>query len=42
MSAPDPRRVLPRGPHQLSREEVALSQRERLLQAATAAVAEQC
>jgi AcrR family transcriptional regulator len=33
-------RALPRGPHKLSREEVARSQRERLLEAATAAVAE--
>jgi AcrR family transcriptional regulator len=37
----DPRRALPRGPHGLSREEVELSQRARLLQAATEAVAEQ-
>jgi AcrR family transcriptional regulator len=37
----DPRRTLPRGPHGLSREEVELSQRARLLQAATEAVAEQ-
>jgi AcrR family transcriptional regulator len=41
MSAADARRVLPRGPHGLSREEVELSQRARLLQAATEAVAEQ-
>lgn len=41
MSAADPPRVLPRGPHSLSREEVELSQRARLLQAATEAVAEQ-
>jgi AcrR family transcriptional regulator len=34
------RRVLPRGPHRLSRDEVSRSQRERLLQAMTAAVAE--
>jgi AcrR family transcriptional regulator len=40
MSAADPRRPLPRGPHRLSREEVELSQRARLLQAATDAVAE--
>ena len=33
-------RALPRGPHKLSREEVARSQRERLLEATTAAVAE--
>lgn len=33
-------RPLPRGPHGLSREEVELSQRARLLQAATEAVAE--
>src|SRR4051794_24270823 len=39
MSA-DPRRALPRGPHGLSRSEVELSQRARLLQAATDAVAE--
>jgi AcrR family transcriptional regulator len=39
MSA-DPRRALPRGPHGLSREEVELSQRARLLQGATEAVAE--
>jgi AcrR family transcriptional regulator len=40
MSAPDAPRPLPRGPHSLSREEVELSQRARLLQAATDAVAE--
>jgi AcrR family transcriptional regulator len=40
MSAADARRALPRGPHGLSREEVELSQRERLLQATTDAVAE--
>jgi len=40
MSAADPNRALPRGPHNLSREEVELSQRVRLLQAATEAVAE--
>ena len=34
-------RALPRGPHKLSREEVERSQRERLLHAATAAVAEE-
>src|SRR5438309_1508638 len=34
-------RPLPRGPHGLSREEVELSQRARLLQAATDAVADQ-
>src|SRR3977135_2675206 len=33
-------RALPRGPHGLSREEVEVSQRARLLQAATEAVAE--
>ncbi len=33
-------RALPRGPHKLSREEVQRSQRDRLLEAATAAVAE--
>jgi AcrR family transcriptional regulator len=37
----DDRRALPRGPHGLSREEVELSQRERLLQATTEVVAEQ-
>src|SRR2546430_4460155 len=41
MSAGEPGRALPRGPHGLSREEVELSQRARLLQAATEAVAEQ-
>jgi AcrR family transcriptional regulator len=41
MSAADARRALPRGPHGLSREEVELSQRARLLQAATETVAEQ-
>jgi AcrR family transcriptional regulator len=40
MAAADAGRALPRGPHGLSREEVELSQRERLLQAATDAVAE--
>lgn len=40
MAAADAGRALPRGPHGLSREEVELSQRERLLQAATEAVAE--
>ena len=40
MSTADPRRTLPRGPHGLSREEVELSQRARLLQATTDAVAE--
>lgn len=40
MSAADPHRPLPRGPHNLTREEVELSQRARLLQAATEAVAE--
>jgi AcrR family transcriptional regulator len=40
MSAADANRALPRGPHHLSREEVELSQRARLLQAATDAVAE--
>ena len=40
MSAADPGRALPRGPHGLSREEVELSQRARLLQATTEAVAE--
>src|SRR4051812_36301531 len=33
-------RALPRGPHQLSRDEVSRSQRERLLAAMTEAVAE--
>jgi AcrR family transcriptional regulator len=41
MASVDPRRPLPRGPHGLSREEVELSQRARLLQAATEVVAEQ-
>src|SRR5439155_6906652 len=41
MSAAEPHRALPRGPHGLSREEVELSQRARLLHAATQAVAEQ-
>lgn len=40
MSSADANRALPRGPHGLSREEVELSQRARLLQAATEAVAE--
>ena len=40
MSAADPRRALPRGPHGLSRAEVELSQRARLLEATTDAVAE--
>ena len=40
MSAANARRALPRGPHGLSREEVELSQRARLLQATTDAVAE--
>jgi AcrR family transcriptional regulator len=40
MPAADDRRALPRGPHGLSREEVELSQRERLLQATTEMVAE--
>jgi AcrR family transcriptional regulator len=40
MSAADSSRALPRGPHGLSREEVEVSQRARLLQAATDAVAE--
>jgi len=40
MSAADSRRALPRGPHGLSREEVERSQRQRLLQATTDAVAE--
>jgi AcrR family transcriptional regulator len=40
MSAADPGRALPRGPHGLSREAVELSQRARLLQATTEAVAE--
>jgi AcrR family transcriptional regulator len=39
--AADPHRALPRGPHGLSREEVTRSQRWRLLQATTEAVAEQ-
>ena len=41
MSAADPGRALPRGPHGLSREEVELSQRARLLHATTEAVAAQ-
>lgn len=41
MSTADAARALPRGPHRLSREEVELSQRARLLQAATEAVAKQ-
>jgi AcrR family transcriptional regulator len=41
MPAADAHRVLPRGPHGLSREEVARSQRRRLLEATTEAVAEQ-
>lgn len=40
MSSADASRALPRGPHGLSREEVELSQRARLLHAATEAVAE--
>jgi AcrR family transcriptional regulator len=40
MSVSPGRRALPRGPHGLSRDEVARSQRERLLDAMTAAVAE--
>jgi AcrR family transcriptional regulator len=40
MSAADSSRALPRGPHGLSREEVEVSQRARLLQATTDAVAE--
>jgi AcrR family transcriptional regulator len=40
MSTADAPRALPRGPHGLTREEVELSQRARLLQAATEAVAE--
>jgi AcrR family transcriptional regulator len=40
MPTADARRPLPRGPHGLSREEVEISQRERLLQATTDAVAE--
>ena len=40
MSAAEPHRALPRGPHGLSREEVELSQRARLLQATTEAVAD--
>ena len=40
MSTADPRKTLPRGPHGLSREEVELSQRARLLHATTDAVAE--
>ena len=39
MAAPRTR-ALPRGPHQLSRDEVRRSQRERLLEAMTEAVAE--
>ena len=41
MSGADAGRALPRGPHGLSREEVEESQRARLLQATTEAVAEQ-
>jgi AcrR family transcriptional regulator len=41
MASVDPHRPLPRGPHGLSRAEVELSQRARLLQAATEVVAEQ-
>ncbi|HVX18124.1 MAG TPA: TetR/AcrR family transcriptional regulator [Acidimicrobiales bacterium] len=40
MSASEPRRALPRGPHGLSREEVERSQRRRLLQATTDVVSE--
>jgi AcrR family transcriptional regulator len=40
MTARSPSRPLPRGPHKLSRDEVERSQRERLLQATTEAVAE--
>jgi AcrR family transcriptional regulator len=40
MSAADDRRVLPRGPHGLSRDEVEASQRRRLLDATTEMVAE--
>ena len=40
MSATEPGRALPRGPHGLSREEVEGSQRRRLLEAATDVVAE--
>jgi AcrR family transcriptional regulator len=40
MSTGEAPRALPRGPHGLSREEVARSQRERLLQATTEVVAE--
>lgn len=40
MSVSSGGRALPRGPHRLSRDEVARSQRERLLVAMTAAVAE--
>ena len=38
--ADDPKRPLPRGPHGLSRDDVARSQRSRLLDAVTEAVAE--
>jgi AcrR family transcriptional regulator len=41
MPAADAHRALPRGPHRLSRAEVARSQRQRLLDATTEAVAEQ-
>jgi AcrR family transcriptional regulator len=41
MPAADAPRALPRGPHRLSRAEVARSQRQRLLDATTEAVAEQ-
>jgi AcrR family transcriptional regulator len=40
MTSPASGRALPRGPHKLSRAEVERSQRDRLLAAATAAVAE--
>ena len=40
MAPPPGDRPLPRGPHQLSREAVELSQRQRLLQATTEVVAE--
>ena len=41
MTPSDPRRALPRGPHGLTRDEVELSQRRRLLEATTDVVAEE-
>jgi AcrR family transcriptional regulator len=40
MTSSEANRALPRGPHQLSREQVVLSQRQRLLEATTDVVAE--